>query len=99
MSTLTQSISPGSHGDSPSAKQPTGKLPPNTRYCRCAACGSLFGGVFSFDLHRTGPADERTCMAPSAMLDKQGRPVMKLNQRGFWVRSYGRRPANLRVVA
>ena len=62
------------------------KLRPGTNFCKCAACGEYFGGVKAFELHRVGSGRDRACLAPSVVRDKQNRPVLKLNDRGYWIR-------------
>ena len=66
--------------------QPDSKLQFGTNRCLCAACGHYFGGVTSFDMHRVGPADNRSCLAPCGVRDKQKQPLLQLNDRGYWVR-------------
>lgn len=75
------------------------KLPPGSNKCRCAPCGEYFGGVRAFDIHRSGPGGDRRCLAPSGMSDRQGRPLLTLNAKGYWVRAYGKQPAKLRKAA
>ena len=64
------------------------KLPTGTNFCKCSACGEYFGGVRGFDLHRRGEYPDRTCLAPSRVADKKNRPLLRLNERGYWVSSY-----------
>ena len=75
------------------------KLPPGTNYCRCSACGTYIGGLVTFDLHRVGPADDRSCLPPGEVRDKHGRPVLRLNARGYWVRRFGTQSRTIRAVA
>jgi len=75
------------------------RLPTGTNHCRCTACGLYFGGVNGFDLHRTGPAQDRACLAPGDMRDKHNRPVFRFNNLGYWIRAYGDRPQKLAAVA
>ena len=63
-------------------------LPPNTNYCKCTVCGEYFGGVGGFDLHRRGTVD-RCCLPPSMIADKEGRLLLRMNEKGYWVQSYG----------
>lgn len=65
------------------------RLSAGTNFCKCSACGAYFGGVAAFDLHRRGKAD-RSCLPPSVIADRHGRPLLKLNAKGFWVRAYGK---------
>ena len=62
------------------------KLKPGTNFCKCSACGMYFGGVTAFDLHRVGVYTDRSCLAPSDVRDKKNRPVLRLNDRGYWIR-------------
>lgn len=64
------------------------KLPVGTNYCKCSACGAYFGGVAGFDKHRRGVYPDRVCLPPSQVADKKGRPLLRLNERGYWVTSY-----------
>ena len=61
------------------------KLPIGTNYCKCTSCGHYFGGVAAFDLHRRGTAD-RACFDPAVIADKEGRLLLSLNAKGYWVR-------------
>ena len=76
-----------------SINQSDAKLPPGTNFCKCAACGSYFGGVGAFDLHRYGKGKDRACLPPGALADRQNRPLLRLNDRGYWVRDYQARAA------
>ena len=62
------------------------KLPVGKNYCKCSGCGEYFGGVSGFDKHRV----DRACIHPSAVADKQGKPILTLNNRGYWVRAVNR---------
>ena len=64
------------------------RLPTGSNSCRCAACGHYFGGVRAFEMHRDGPAGERHCLATSGMRDTQGQLLLRLNDKGYWVREY-----------
>ena len=64
------------------------KLKPGSNRCKCGARGTYFGGVRAFELHRTGPADDRACLAPSGVADRQGNTLLRLNDRGYWIRAY-----------
>ena len=64
------------------------KLPAGTNRCQCAACGEYFGGVRAFEVHRVGPTDDRACLAPAGMRDRQLRPLLRLNSRGYLVRIF-----------
>ena len=66
---------------------PKPKLPPGTNRCLCASCGAYFGGVSAFDMHRVGPAADRSCLPPGAVRDKQERSLLWLNKYGYWVRN------------
>jgi hypothetical protein len=61
------------------------KLPLNTNFCKCSSCGEYFGGAAGFDRHRV----DHACIPPSAVIDKHGKQELKLNERGYWVRTYG----------
>ena len=98
MQTL-QKPPPGVTGQPSNSAQADPKLPPGRNFCRCAACGSYFGGVQAFDAHRVGPARDRGCLPPGEVRDKHGRPLLKLNLRGYWVRCFKKRPLELREVA
>lgn len=63
------------------------KLPVGTNYCKCSACGEYFGGVSGFDLHRRGTED-RACLPPSQVANKEGKSLLRLNERGYWVGTY-----------
>jgi len=76
---------------------PDSKLPPGTNRCLCASCGGYFGGVTSFDMHRVGPADDRSCLAPSDVRDRQKQPLLRLSNLGYWVRI--RKPIHLQQPA
>ena len=65
------------------------KLPVGTNYCKCASCGEYFGGVRGFELHRQGQGGDRSCLAPSRVANKEGKPLLRLNERGYWVGNYG----------
>ncbi len=64
-----------------------------------ALSGLQLIGVRAFDIHRVGPGVDRRCLAPSGMADRQGRPLLTLNAKGYWVRAYGKQPAKLRKAA
>ena len=64
------------------------KLPVGTNYCKCSACGHYFGGATAFDLHRRGEYPDRACLAPSDVANKENKPLLRLNDRGYWVRTY-----------
>lgn len=66
------------------------KLKPGSGRCKCAECGRYFGGVRAFDLHRVGPANARSCADPARLTGNSGRTLLRLNDRGFWVRDYER---------
>lgn len=66
--------------------QSDSKLPIGTNRCLCSGCGQHFGGVYTFELHRTGTYPDRSCLAPSAVSDRHGRPLLRLNNLGYWVR-------------
>ena len=61
------------------------KLPLGTNRCLCASCGHYFGGVRAFELHRVGPADDRSCLSPRRVSDRQKQPVLQLNKHDYWV--------------
>lgn len=74
------------------AKDPDPKLPFASNKCKCPSCGQYFGGERAFDMHlgvglRVG--GDRACLPPSSVSDKQGRHLLKLNDRGYWIQSYG----------
>lgn len=60
------------------------KLPHGTKYCLCPSCGEYFTSPYAFDLHRAGEPTARHCVHPSKVLDKQRRPRLRLNDRGYW---------------
>jgi len=59
----------------------TDKLPVGTNFCRCSACGEYFTSVLPFDMHRTGKADNRSCLNADQMVKKG----MDRNRKGYWV--------------
>lgn len=64
-------------------------LPWYTNFCQCAGCGEYFGGVTSFDLHRRGGVGgkgDRRCLPPSEIADREGRRLLRKNEKGYWVR-------------
>lgn len=69
---------------------------PGKRGCQCAACGAVFGSVQGFDRHRAGGYRAgRRCLTAAeiaALRDGRGRPVLRLDDRGVWVRA-ARMPA------
>lgn len=98
MKSLARSNQPGAHQEAPRAKPSDSKLPPGTNYCRCANCGSYFGGLKTFEIHRIGPARDRACLGPGVLRDGHNRPVLRLSDRGYWVRAFGKRPPKLRLI-
>lgn len=74
------------------------RLRPGSNFCKCGACGAYFGGVRAFELHR-GPGGNRACFDPGGVSDRQGRPLLTLTEKGYWVRAYGKRQERLLVVA
>ena len=60
------------------------KLPIGSNFCKCGGCGAYFGGVTSFDLHRK----KGSCVPPSEVSDRQNERVLRLNDRGYWVRTF-----------
>ena len=64
------------------------KLPLFKNRCLCAACGERFGGVYAFELHRVGLSPDRSCLSPAAMSDSYGQPILRLNNLGYWVRTW-----------
>ena len=60
------------------------KLPAGTKYCLCASCGEHFTSEYTFDMHRAGEPTNRHCIQPDKVLDKQRRPRLKLNDKGYW---------------
>ena len=60
------------------------KLPVGTNFCKCSGCGEYFGGVSGFDMHRV----DRACLPPSEVASKEGEAMLRLNERGYWVRNY-----------
>ena len=69
------------------------KLKPGTRFCKCPTCGRYFGGVKGFDMHRVASGVGRICLDPAALLDKHGKRLLWLNDRGYWVSDYSAEPA------
>ena len=60
------------------------KLPPGSNFCKCAPCGEYFTSPYTFDMHRAGSPTARFCQKPGAMLDKHGKPRLRLNGKGYW---------------
>jgi hypothetical protein len=60
------------------------KLPAGTKYCLCAGCGEYFTSAYTFDMHRAGEPEARYCVDPTKILDKQRRPRLRLNDKGYW---------------
>jgi len=84
-------------GHSSKPKQADPKLPPGRNFCRCAACGSHFGGLVAFDLHRVGPADDRSCTTTPQLPDAG----LLLDAHGYWrlpKRKFVKPAPKLRVV-
>ena len=69
------------------------KLPPCTNHCQCTACSEYFGGVGAFDLHRRGKT-VRSCLPPGEVADRHKCPSLRLNNRGYWVRSCSARDSD-----
>ena len=82
-----------------SITQSNSKVPVGSNKCQCPACGLYFGGVRAFEVHRVGPGHNRRCLDVAGMSDKLGMPLLTLNDRGYWIRTYGNRPQNLADVA
>ncbi len=61
------------------------KLPHGTNRCKCSGCGEYFGGVRAFELHRTGTYPDRVCLPPSCASNGHKRPLLRLNDLGYWV--------------
>ena len=76
---------------------PDSKLPPGTNYCLCPSCGAFFGGVRAFELHRVGPTNDRSCLAPGGVPDSHKQPLLRLSNRGYWGRI--RQPIHLQQPA
>jgi hypothetical protein len=53
------------------------------RPCRCSAYHRTFAGGHAFDRHRSARGDHGTCLDPATVLDRAGRPIMRL-RRGMW---------------
>ena len=68
--------------------QPETRLPAGSNRCKCGACGSYFGGVRAFELHRVGPSGDRRCLAPASVRDTQFRPLLRINSQGYWVQFF-----------
>ena len=62
------------------------KLPFASNKCQCGSCREYFGGVRAFELHRIGPADDRSCLGVAGMENKRLTP----NDKGYWTRAYGK---------
>lgn len=63
------------------------RLRPGTNHCKCAACGNYFTSDSSFQVHRVWADNARTareCRKPGAILDKDRKPRLRLNDRGLW---------------
>ena len=61
------------------------KLRPGTNFCKCGACGRYFGSVTTFDQHRRGEHPNRRCVNPAEIVNKDGEPQLRLNDKGYWV--------------
>jgi hypothetical protein len=60
------------------------KLTVGTKYCQCGACKRYFTSPTTFDMHRVGEPGSRYCRHPGHVLDKQRRPRLRLNDKGYW---------------
>ena len=72
-------------GTSPNRNDP--KLPLNSRFCKCAACGEYFTSDSSFIVHRVKDDSSptgRACADPSKILDRQRKPRLRLTTTGYW---------------
>ena len=73
---------------SPNKNDP--KLPIDTNYCQCSACGEYFTSDSSFRVHRVADADSdtgRSCRDPSKVLDKSRKPRLRRTTTGHWASS------------
>ncbi len=66
---------------------PEPKLTPGTNICKCAGCGEYFTNPGTFDMHRTGKGQNRRCVDPYDVVDKNGIGRLRKNGRGLWARS------------
>jgi len=60
------------------------KLPFGSKYCKCPRCGQYFTSDYTFSMHLAGEPTARKCMDPARVLDKQRRPRLRLNDKGYW---------------
>ena len=74
------------------------KLPLNTKFCECSACGEIFTNVNNFDLHRTWVnltkgtpkrPENRICVDPGTLVNKKGNARLRRNARGLWAGTGG----------
>ncbi len=65
------------------------KLPLNTKYCLCSACGEYFTNVANFDMHRRGEPTARVCLDPAHITSKTGKAKLRLNAKGYWAQTGG----------
>ena len=47
----------------------------------CTSCCRHFGSVTAFDVHRTGPVDDRQCADPAVLVRRDGYPRLSPVQR------------------
>ena len=60
------------------------RLPFYSNHCKCSACGEYFTCDYNFRLHRHGHAQERRCLDPSTLHDKNGIARLRRNDKGLW---------------
>ena len=65
------------------------KLPFNSEFCKCPACGLYFTNEGTFDMHRRDSPTGRECVDPSSLYSKAGKARMALNAKGYWARPGG----------
>lgn len=67
-------------------RKPDPRLRPGTNHCLCPTCGQYFTNEKNFDLHRAGNAQDRRCVYPGLVVDKNGNARLRRRADGLWVR-------------
>ena len=67
---------------------------PYSNECVCADCWERFSTERSFDMHRAGRAQDRRCVRPSLVVDKNGNARLTRSAAGLWRRS-GKHPREM----
>ena len=81
------------------------RLPPGTRYCRCAKCGEYFLSARAFDRHRIGGSHRVTGDRRCAQTPRMRDVGLERDPRGYWrlpkreFRSTHLRHGNIRLVS